>query len=126
MRSVLLPALTAVAVAASSAEVPAVLVEVDAASRAALLAAVTRLLPGPPPLLADDALTTTSWLILERARRESVDGVVEPGFDLERPEQFRLVLRDGRCELVRLSTGTREVLAGARCAPQPESASGAP
>src|SRR5205814_6391888 len=66
---------------------PAVIVEPGVRSRAALLQAVTDLLGGARPLLADDALTRESTLIIERMRLEGRDRGV--------PEHFRLFLSSG-------------------------------
>lgn len=100
---------------ASAADVPAVIDPPDVASRAELREAVSTLLGGRSVLLADDALTKTSLLILERPRRRSIGGVFEPGRELEPPERFRLLGSDGRCVLVHLNTGMRHALTKTRC-----------
>ena len=88
---------------------PAVIVEPTARSRAALLQAVTDLLDGVQPLLAEDALTKESTLLVERRHLE--------GRDRGRPERFVLLQAGARCVLVRESTGQRAVLVETKCAP---------
>ena len=86
---------------------PAVIVEPNVRSRAALLQAVTDLLGGARPLLADDALTRESTLIIERTHLEGRDRGV--------PEHFRLFLSNGICVLVREKTGQSATLVETRC-----------
>jgi hypothetical protein len=87
--------------------VPAVIVEPTPKSRAALLQAVTDAL-GQEPLLADDALTRESVLLVERRHVE--------GRERGTPERFRLLLAGGRCVLVHERTGQRAPLVDTRCA----------
>ncbi len=89
--------------------VPAVIVDPTPGSRAALLQAVTDLLDGAQPLLADDALTRESTLLIERRHLE--------GRDRGTPEHFRLLRIGAQCVLVRESTGQRSVLVETKCAP---------
>ena len=85
---------------------PAVIVEPTPQSRAALLQAVTDAV-GVQPLLADDALTTGSTLLLERRHLL--------GRDTSTPERFRLVKSGDRCLLVHDRTGRSVALVETRC-----------
>lgn len=92
--------------------VPALIVEPTPRSRAALLQAFTDLLDGAQPLLADDALTKESALVITRRHSE--------GRDTGSPALRFVLLRDGaRCVLVREGTGQRAVLVDTSCAPAP-------
>jgi len=95
----------------ASEGVPAVIVDPTPQSRAALLQAVAGALNGAQPLLADDALTRESTLLVERRLLEGRDRVA--------PEKFRLLLIDARCVLVHETSGKRAVLAGTTCAAAP-------
>jgi len=93
---------------------PAVIVEPDAASRAALQHAVDTEL-GVEVLLADDALTGTSILIIEPTVPRSIAGAPAAGRTMEPPVRFELVT-DGRvCVLVDTRDASRQVLADTRC-----------
>jgi hypothetical protein len=99
------------------ADVPALVAEPSAASRAELRRVVTEATNGAPVTLADDALTRESTLIVER--REPLDAQGRPlsGRLLDMPQRFRLVLRDGKCALVRESDARSWPLSDTRCAP---------
>ena len=86
---------------------PAVIVEPTDRSRAALLQAVTDLLGGARPLLAGDALTHESTLIIERTHLEGRDRGV--------PERFKLLISGDRCLLMREKTGQIATLVETRC-----------
>lgn len=87
--------------------VAAVIVEPTPESRAALLQAVTDAL-GQEPLLADEALTRESALIVERRHLE--------GRERALPEHFLLFKKGARCVLVYERTGQRSPLVDTRCA----------
>ena len=93
---------------------PARIVDPDAESRAALQKAVDEAF-GRKVMLADDALTETSLLTIERWPAGTIDNPVPQGRILERPIQFQLVRNDGDCYLVKKSDGSRYLLRGARC-----------
>ena len=98
---------------------PAVLRAPDPAARAELVAAVTRALGAATPVrLADDALVSSSQLIIERAALPDPEGHPADGRVRGRPEHFELRLRDGHCELLHVGGG-RVRLAHATCAPAP-------
>jgi hypothetical protein len=69
-------------------------------------------------LLADDALTRTSTLLIERTAARDSTGQRISGRDYEAPEQFELVLSAERCTLIHARTGQRYELRAARCEPQ--------
>lgn len=88
--------------------VPAVIIDPTPQGRAALLQAVTDLLDGAQPLLAEDALTKESTLLIGRRRLE--------GRDTGTPERFLLRKIGAQCVLLRERTGRQAVLVETRCA----------
>ena len=97
---------------------PARVVEPDAASRAELHGIVRTALGGREVVLAPDALTTESLLLIEPAPPRGIDAPPATGRQLGRPERFRLV-RDGpQCVLIQDSTGLRWLLLDTRCVPE--------
>lgn len=84
--------------------------------QAELLAAVTSALRNNAITIADDALTKSSVLIIERVPARDANGRPLSGRDLDRPQHFDL-LKDGeRCILVHRQTAQRYPLKTARCA----------
>jgi hypothetical protein len=99
-------------------DVPAVLTRPTSESREELARVVSDSLHGTPVTLADEALTTSDTLIVERTAHRDAQGRRIDGRASERPEHFRLV-RDGtRCVLVHEATGRRSTLQSATCAPR--------
>ena len=102
----------------ASEEVPAVLVDPTDAVRAELRAALTAALGQAPVAIADDALTQTNVLVIDRApvrdlANRPLDGrVVAPT-----AQRFELVLASGGCVLLRPADAWRMRLAGANCKP---------
>jgi len=96
-------------------EVPALIVNPTAASRAALASAVGAALGGAVVMLSDDALTAQSWLAIDRRPRRDPEGTPAQGRELGRPEEFLLVKSGGRCVLVHQRTGQRYPLADTEC-----------
>ena len=94
---------------------PARIVNADADSRAALQAAVNEAL-GTEVLLADDALTGTSLLTIERWPTGTMDNPVPEGRRLDKPIQFELVRNGDDCVLVKKSDGARYPLRNTDCA----------
>jgi hypothetical protein len=109
--------LTACATASGREDLPAVLTEPTAESRAELARQLSEALHGAPITIADDALTRDSTLIIERARPRTADGVPLSGRETGRPEHFRLVKKGSRCVLVHERTGRRWTLKAATCSP---------
>lgn len=93
---------------------PARIVNADADSRAALQAAVNEAL-GTEVLLADDALTGTSLLTIERWPTGTMDNPVPEGRRLDKPIQFRLVVNGSDCVLVDPRNESRHVLQDTEC-----------
>ena len=75
---------------APDANQPAVIVEPTAASRAALQATINELLD-TDVLLAESALTETSFLFIERRIPQSIEGSPAKGRNLEMPYRFTLL-----------------------------------
>jgi hypothetical protein len=103
---------------AGARDLPAVIVNPTAHSRAALSRAVSASLGGAPVTLADDALTAQSDLVVERARARDARGLPANGRELAAPERFRLVKSGGDCVLVRERGGERVTLPATDCAPR--------
>ncbi len=104
---------------ADEAPRPALLVNPDAAARAELLAAVDRELHvATPVLIADDALTRTSELIIERALARAANGLPLDGRERVRPERFSLRLVGKKCVLEHAG-GAALTLVHSRCIPTP-------
>jgi hypothetical protein len=103
---------------AGDAAVPAVLVDPGPETRAELATAVRAALGGRPVRLADDALTRSSELSIERSSRRDSEGRLLEGRARGRPWLFRLRLDAGRCVLERPGAAAVE-LVHAHCAPQP-------
>lgn len=118
MNAVLL-SVAALSVAACKNVVPdadqaAVVVNPDAASRAALRETVNAALH-TEVLLADDALTDTSVLTIERKLPQSIEGSPVQGRNMEMPIQFRLVINGDDCILIDQRDMSRLVLADTLC-----------
>jgi hypothetical protein len=111
--------LAACATTSGRRDLPAVLTNPTAESRAALARAVSGALNGAPITIADDALTRDSALIIERPQPRTADGVPLSGRERGRPEHFRLVKNGSRCVLVHERTGKRWTLKAATCSPFP-------
>ena len=98
-------------------EQPAVVAAHTERSRAELASVVSVAFDGPPVLLADDALTRDSVLMIERATPPGPQGRAATGRTLELPARLNLVLRGSRCFLVRETDGREWELREARCVP---------
>jgi len=99
---------------APDADQAAVIVDPDAASRAALQEAVNAALH-TDVTLADDALTDTSILIIERQIPQSIEGSPAQGRTMEMPIQFRLVTNGTECILIDQRDLSRTALADTAC-----------
>lgn len=95
----------------------AILVEPSATVRAELLDAVRRALVQDNLLLATDALTTSSTLIIERRPHRTLSGREATGRLIESPEYFTLFKKGDQCVLVNEATGEQYLLETARCKP---------
>lgn len=99
----------------AAGEQPALIERPTPQSKAELTRVLGEAFNGRSVTLADDALTRDSTLVIERRALKGLEGDPAGGRSLETPEQFRLVLRDGRCELVRASDQRRWALTETRC-----------
>jgi hypothetical protein len=95
-------------------EQPAVISNPTDASRAALQSAVNEAMH-TEVLLAEDALTDSSLLIIERRKTQSIDGMPADGRTMDMPIQFRLVTNGVDCILVDQRNQARYVLADTSC-----------
>jgi len=102
----------------AAADVPALITEPDDASRAALQAAISASFGGLYVPLADDALTESSVLLIERSPRGSLDNNPTTGRVLEQPMRFQLVKNGAECTLIDLRDDSRHVLANTSCVPE--------
>ena len=99
-------------------DVPAVITNPDDHSRAALKAALAASFGNRDVVVADDALTKTSLLTIEREPRPTIDNPSPGGRILTEPYRFRLVRNNEDCVLVDLRDESRQVLADTNCAPE--------
>lgn len=105
----------ACAQAPTHADEPAVIVDASPQSRAELRVAVMQALGIDDVTLADDALTRSSTLWVERAAVRDTSGRQLEGRSLERPEKFSLVRTTDQCVLVHERTGRKYPLVRTRC-----------
>ena len=98
--------------------VPAVIVNPTPESRAELQRAVSEMLSGGDVMLADDALTQSSVLTIERRRAGSLDNPPLSGRDLGSPERFHLLLTGTGCVLVHESDEATVPLTETDCVPE--------
>jgi hypothetical protein len=96
-------------------DVAAVLVDPTLQSRAQLANAVNQMLGVSSVTLADDALTRSSTLLMERSPARDPSGVRITGRDYGKPETFTLVKSGGDCVLVSGRDDRRIVLTDATC-----------
>jgi hypothetical protein len=93
---------------------PARIVNPDDSSRATLQAAVNKAL-GTEVLLADDALTHSSVLTIERNVPGSISGQHAQGRNMDTPIQFRLEKHGNACVLIDQSNPSSYILKGVDC-----------
>lgn len=94
---------------------PARVVNPTAESRAELQRVVSDMLYGADVALADDALTTSSVLIVERRRHRSLESPPLSGRDLGHPERFQLVTTGKDCVLIHENDRARRELLDTEC-----------
>ena len=97
-------------------ERPAVLLQSTASEQAELQRAVTEMLNVPSVVIAADALTQSSMLVLE-SQTARVNGQRLQGRVLSSPERFELLATGSRCVLLHVQTQRRHELQGVRCRP---------
>ena len=99
---------------ATANDVPARITNPSAASRAALQNAVNDALH-TNVMLADDALTSSSNLSIERSPPRSMQGQTATGRNMDPPIRFRLVMNDAVCILIDTRDETRYPLDNTTC-----------
>lgn len=116
------PALICIALLAAACKVnpmheerPARIVNPTPESRAELQRVVSDMLFGADVALADDALTTSSVLIVERRRIRNLESPPLSGRDLGQPEHFRLVTTGKQCLLIHENDRARYELLETEC-----------
>ena len=98
----------------SNVDMPARIVNPDNASRAALQDAVNTAF-GTNVTLADNALTESSLLTIERSPRPTIDNPNPQGRNMEMPFQLRLFINGTDCVLVDQRNRARYILANTSC-----------
>ena len=99
---------------ATDNDVPARISNPSAASRAALQHAVNDAL-NTEVLLAADALTSSSILVIERNPPKSMQSQPATGRNMDPPIRFQLVLNDSACILIDTRDTTRHLLENTTC-----------
>lgn len=97
---------------------PALIVEPDDDSRAALQATLSDIFGGSEIRLASDALTRSSLLTLDTGFRKVPGEQPASGRVLSAPFKFRLIKVEDDCILVDLRDGKRHLLANTDCVPE--------
>lgn len=69
-------------------------------------------------VIADDALTTSSLLVIERSQPRTIEGSPAQGRTMELPFQFRLVAHGDTCVLIDLRDDARRELENTICEPE--------
>ena len=95
-------------------DLPAWITNPDGASRAALQAAVNEAL-NTDVALADDALTDSSILTIERNIPGSLEEQPAQGRNMDMPIQFSLVISGGDCVLIDQRDESRRILKNTSC-----------
>ena len=103
---------------AGEADRPALIVDPDAASRAALQNTLSNRFGGLTIRLADDALTRTSLLTLEVGNAAGQVAQVQGARVVSEPYRFQLVGDQTDCYLIDLRDDSRHALADTRCRPE--------
>ena len=94
---------------------PAIVTNPTEQSRAELLRVVSQALNGAKIMLADDALTQSSVLTIERSPMHDLRGGKIMGRELSVPQQFTLIKNGSECVLVKLPDNSRWVLVETNC-----------
>ena len=99
-------------------DVPALITGPDDKSHADLKAALAASFGGLDVVFADDALTQTSLLTIERGPHRTINNPSPGGRILADPFRFKLVTSGEDCVLVDLRDDSRHVLADTSCVPE--------
>lgn len=97
---------------------PALIVNPTAESRAELKRVVSDMLFGAEVMLAADALTESSVLIVERKKIRSLQNPPLSGRDLGHPERFQLLTTGTECVLIHETNHARYELLETDCIPE--------
>jgi hypothetical protein len=100
---------------AGAADMPALITDPDAGSRAALQATLSGLFGGIKIRLADDALTRSSLLTLTAGANSALADPAASGRVVTEPYRFRLVRNGDDCILIDLRDDSRHLLADTTC-----------
>ncbi len=111
--------------ATTSAGAPAAIMDSTPAGLADIRQAVATAL-GKDVLIADDALTKSSFLTIDRHVTKTMEGRIGSGRILDPPETFQLVLESDQCVLVHDRSGKAYPLENARCRVPPNGDNSAP
>ena len=103
---------------ATNSDTPALIVRQTEAGRAELRNTLSGLFGGQEIILADDALTHSSMLVLQHTWKQKPDGQPALGRNVARPFRFRLIKRGDSCFLVDMRDGQGYLLAGTICTPE--------
>ena len=109
-----MPGMVACQTVATSNDTPALITDPSDESRAALQQTVNAAL-NTEVTLADDALTDTSLLVIERVMPRTMQGSPAQGRTMEMPYQFRLVINGDDCVLIDQRDDSRHVLQDTSC-----------
>jgi hypothetical protein len=96
-------------------DLPAVIESPTQASRAELVHVISKALNGLEVTLADDALTNSSTLIIERKQLRDIRGRIDSGRVTEAPKIFDLVINGSSCVLIHRQDESRYDLEKALC-----------
>jgi hypothetical protein len=96
-------------------DLPAVVDSPTPASRAELVSVISKALNGLEVTLADDALTNSSTLIIERKQLQDIRGRIDSGRVMEMPEFFDLVINGSSCVLIHRQDESRHDLKNTVC-----------
>lgn len=94
---------------------PALIVDPSAEGHAELVRVVSAALNTSTVIIAADALTRESTLLIERTPARDATGQRFSGRDFGKPEHFQLVKDGKRCVLVHRGSGQRIELTKSRC-----------
>ncbi|MBC3931192.1 hypothetical protein [Undibacterium curvum] len=96
---------------------PAVLTQPEGASAQELRRVIAELSGFSSVMLAEDDLTRSSELVIERRHQYRPNGDLIQGRDLEPPQRFRLLQGGAQCWLLHLNSGQQRLLQGLSCRP---------
>ncbi|NDI86260.1 hypothetical protein [Undibacterium crateris] len=96
---------------------PAVLTQPGTASSQELRRVIIELSGFSSVILAEDDLTRSSELVIERRHQYRPNGDLIQGRDLEPPQRFRLLQSGAQCWLLHLNSGQQRQLQGLSCRP---------